>query len=207
MQFIFRPKPHSQIQIQYQQQRRTLVVETTAKWVRDRGLDHAVEKEKHLKPLLNLKNLLVSEPSKSAPISIITRKRDSLQIPFRPIDFIRKYPSVFDEFLPGGVGVLPHFRLTGEALNLDAEQHLVYQSDTYKKQTADRLLKLLMISKTNKIPLSIIECLKWDLGLPHNYEKTIVPEFPDYFRVGGGSGRDEEDGVLELVCWSDELIY
>ena len=57
-----------------------------------------------------------------------------------------------------------------------------------------------MISKTNKIPLSIIECLKWDLGLPHNYEKTIVPEFPDYFRV-----RDEEDGVLELVCWSDEL--
>ena len=57
-----------------------------------------------------------------------------------------------------------------------------------------------MMSKTNKIPLSIIESLKWDLGLPHNYEKTIVPEFPDYFRV-----RDEEDGVLELVCWSDEL--
>ena len=137
MQFIFRQKPHSQIQ--YQQQRRTLVVEITAKWVRDRGLDHAVEKEKHLRPLLNLKNLLVSEPSKSAPISIITQKRDSLQIPFRPIDFIRKYPSVFDEFLPGGVGVLPHVRLTGEALNLDAEQNLVYQSDTYKKQTADRL--------------------------------------------------------------------
>ena len=64
-----------------------------------------------------------------------------------------------------------------------------------------------MISKTNKIPLSIVECLKWDLGLPHNYEKTIVPEFPDYFRVvgGGGRDRDEEDGVLELVCWSDEL--
>ena len=52
-----------------------------------------------------------------------------------------------------------------------------------------------MISKTNKIPLSIIECLKWDLGLPNNYEKTIVPEFPDYFRVVGGGNRDE-DGVL-----------
>ena len=62
-----------------------------------------------------------------------------------------------------------------------------------------------MISKTNKIPLSIIDCLKWDLDLPHNYEKkTIVPEFPDYFRVVGGGNRDE-DGVLELVCWSDEL--
>ncbi|KAK7835594.1 protein root primordium defective 1 [Quercus suber] len=142
-----------------------------------------VEKEKHLKPLPNLKNLLISEPSKSAPISIITQKHDSLQIPFRSIDFIRKYPSVFDEFLPGGIGVLPHVRLTAEALNLDAEQRLVYQSDTYKKQTADPLLKLLMISKTNKIPLSTIDCLKWDLG---------------------GGNRDE-DGVLELVCCSDEL--
>ena len=72
------------------------------------------------------------------PISIITQKRDSLQIPFHSIDFIHKYPFVFDEFLPDGIRVLPHFLLTGEALNLDAEQCLVYQSDTYKKQTADR---------------------------------------------------------------------
>nr|POE89132.1 17.7 kda class i heat shock protein [Quercus suber] len=28
-------------------------------------------------------------------------------------DFTSKYPSVFDEFLPGGIGVLPHVRLTG----------------------------------------------------------------------------------------------
>ena len=32
----------------------------------------------------------------------------------------------------------------------------------------------------------------------------MVPEFPDYFRVLGGGNRDE-DGVLELGCWSDEL--
>ena len=35
-------------------------------------------------------------------------------------------------------------------------------------------------------------------------KKTIVLEFPDYFRVVGGGNRDE-DGVLELVYWSDEL--
>ena len=35
-------------------------------------------------------------------------------------------------------------------------------------------------------------------------KKTVVTEFPDYFRVVGGGNRDE-DGVLELVCWSDEL--
>jgi len=65
-----------------------------------------------------------------------------------------------------------------------------------------------MISRANRIPLSIIELLKWDLGLPQDYEKTIVPEFPDYFRIVGH--RDSAKGLedtraLELVCWSNEL--
>lgn len=51
--------------------------------------------------------------------------------------------------------------------------------------------------------MRIIHNLKWDLGLPHDYEKTVIPEFPDYFRVVGDG--DDDDRVLELVCWSDEL--
>lgn len=58
-----------------------------------------------------------------------------------------------------------------------------------------------MLSRTNKVPLSIINYLKWDLGLPQDYEKTIVPEFPDYFQIVGDGGTR----VLELVCWSNEL--
>ncbi|PPD72601.1 hypothetical protein GOBAR_DD30505 [Gossypium barbadense] len=36
---------------------------TAIKFVRDRGLDHAVEREKNLRPLLSVKNLIKSEPS------------------------------------------------------------------------------------------------------------------------------------------------
>lgn len=50
----------------------------------------------------------------------------------------------------------------------------------YKQEVADRLLKLLMISRINKIPLSVVDKLKWAMGLPQDYVKTIVPEFPDY---------------------------
>ncbi|XP_022730256.1 protein ROOT PRIMORDIUM DEFECTIVE 1 [Durio zibethinus] len=174
---------------------------TTIKFVRDRGLDHAVEREKNLRPLLNVKNLIKLEPSKSLPISIISQHKDSLRIPSRPIEFIRKYPSVFQEFLPGGIGIHPHIKLTPEVLDIDAEEHLVYQSDSYKQLVADRLLKLLMISRMNKIPIRILDILKWDLGLPQNYLKTLVPCFPDYFRLVGS----EDSGQLELVCWSDEL--
>ncbi|KAK1436453.1 hypothetical protein QVD17_02233 [Tagetes erecta] len=170
---------------------------STINWVRDRALDHAVEKERDLKPLINLKNLINSEPSKSLPLSINSDNRSSLCIPTRPIDFIRKYPSVFDEFLPGGIAIHPHIKLTPETLTLDAEEQIFFQSDMQKKDVANRLLKLLMIGRMNKIPLTVVDRLKWDLGLPNDYVQTVVPLFPECFQVKG----DE----LELVCWSDEL--
>lgn len=177
--------------------------EDAYKFVRDRGLDHAVEREKNLRPLLNIKDLIRSEPSKSVPIAVITTQKDSLRITLRPIEFIRSYPSVFLEFLPGGIGIHPHISLTPEVLNLDAEEQLVYGSESYKQGLADRLLKLLMINRINKIPLEILDLLKWDLGLPQDYVETMVPEFPDYFRVIESKSRGCS-GELELVCWSNE---
>ncbi|KAK2972666.1 hypothetical protein RJ640_003439 [Escallonia rubra] len=199
MKFLLRsiPKPPRRTP---HHQHRTLIDAAAVKCVRDRALDHAVEKERNLKSLLSLKTLIGTEPTKSLPLSVISQHRDSLRIPIRPIDFIRQYPSVFHEFLPGNVGITPHVKLTPEVLDLDAEESLIYHSESHRQDAANRLLKLLMIGKINRIPLRIIDCLKWDLGLPQDYTKSIVPEFPDYFKVT--SGNDES---LELVCWSNEL--
>lgn len=177
------------------------------KLIRDRGLDHAVEKEKDLLPLINLKNFIKGEPSKSLPISVIVDNKDNLKIPYRPIEFVRKYPSFFEEFSPGGIGIHPHVKLTPQVLNVDSDEILMYQSDSYKKQVADRLLKLLMLCRIHKIPLSIVDRLKWDLGLPEDYVESVIPEFPDYFRIVGDQDCvfGLESKVLELVCWSDEL--
>uniref|UniRef100_A0A1J3EIP3 Protein ROOT PRIMORDIUM DEFECTIVE 1 n=1 Tax=Noccaea caerulescens TaxID=107243 RepID=A0A1J3EIP3_NOCCA len=177
--------------------------EEAYKFVRDRGLDHAVEREKNLRPLLSIKDLIRSEPAKSVPISVITTQKDSLRVPLRPIEFIRSYPTVFQEFLPGGIGINPHISLTPEVLDLDAEEQLVYGSENYKQGLADRLLKLLMINRINRIPLEILDLLKWDLGLPQDYVETMVPDFPDYFRVIKSKFRGCS-GELELVCWSNE---
>ena len=204
MQFLFRSL-HKPL---HQGHRRGLVDFAAIKHVRDRGLDHAVEREKHLKPVLAVKNLIKSEPSKSLPISIITQQKDFLKIPIRPIELIRRYPSVFQEFLPGGIGIHPHVKLTQQVLDLDIEEQLVYKSENYKNDVANRLLKLLMISRIDKIPLKLLDLFLWDLGLPQDCVKSLVPEFPDYFRVlrdknlSPGSGSDLG---LELVCWSNEL--
>lgn len=159
--------------------------------------------------MLNLKNLLKSEPSKSLPLSSIVDNIDKLRIPCRPIDFIRKYPCFFEEYFPGNVGIHPHVKLTQESLHLDSEEQLVYDSVTFRKGAADRLLKLLMLCRVNEIPLKLIDRLKWDLGLPDNYVDTLVPEFPDYFKVkklNEASIRSNRvESLLELVCWSNEL--
>ncbi|GFP81340.1 protein root primordium defective 1 [Phtheirospermum japonicum] len=178
---------------------------TTLKCPRDRGFDHAVERERHLKPLLNLKNLILSEPSKSIPLALITQSNETLGIPFRPIEFIRKYPSIFQEFHPGDLNIQPHIKLTPEILSLHTEENLLYQSVSYKQDIARRLLKLLMIGKINKIPIFVLDRLSWELGLPRNYAKLIIPEFPDYFRVISENKFGENGKILELVCWTDEF--
>ncbi|EYU22867.1 hypothetical protein MIMGU_mgv1a002392mg [Erythranthe guttata] len=172
---------------------------------RDRGLDHAVEREKHLRALLNLKNLIISEPSKSVPLTLITQANETIGFPFRPIEFIRKYPSIFEEFHPATLNIQPHIKITPETVSLSSEEDLLYQSTTYKQETANRLLKLLMISRINKIPILLLDQLKWELGLPQGFEKVLVPEFPDYFRVISSNNLGEIGKELELVCWSDEF--
>ncbi|MCL7036234.1 hypothetical protein MKW94_012261 [Papaver nudicaule] len=193
----------------YQYQTVCTFVEEGTKQVRDRALDHAVEKEKHLKPLLALKNLIISEPSKSLPVSVASENKTKLGIPTRTIDFIRNYPSVFEEYLPqGGCIADPYVRLTPEVLHIDEKEQLIYSNPTHRDDIADRLLKLLMLARANKIPLWVIDMFQWDLGLPQDYVSTLLAEYPDYFRVTEMESKYVQQKpvpALELVCWSDEL--
>ncbi|KAL8110922.1 protein WHAT'S THIS FACTOR 9, mitochondrial-like [Apium graveolens] len=97
--------------------------------------------------------------------------------------------------------VNPQFRITEEVVALSEEKGNVFRNGLYKKDLADRLLRLLMVGRISKILLRIVDCLKWDLGLPNNYVDSVVPEFPDYFCVRKVNGVV----FLELVCWSEEL--
>ncbi|KAF6158420.1 hypothetical protein GIB67_019459 [Kingdonia uniflora] len=185
-------------------------VEARVKWVRDRGLDHVVEKEKNLRPMIGLKNLINNEPSKSLLVSEILKYKSQLSLPTRSIEFIRNHPSVFQEFLPPDVtAARPHVRLTPEVLELDGDEQIIYASDTHRSNVADRLLKLLMLSRVNKLPLQVVDRLRWDLGLPHDYVRSLVTDYPDYFQIttigSGAFGAPENALALELVCWSKDL--
>ncbi|KAL9174761.1 hypothetical protein ABFS82_02G072500 [Erythranthe guttata] len=179
------------------------------KWVRDPYLDTAVEREKNLKPLLSLKTLILSDPTKTLPLSAVSPLKPHLNLPTAADKFIQNHPLIFKIFLPPNKSnSLPHVKLTPKALSLHYEEMLILSLSRYRKDVAERLAKLLMLARSRKLPLFLIDMFKHDLGLPHDYLLTLLLEFPDYFQICDMGFRDASGEAvfgLELVSWRDEF--
>ncbi|KAL6517770.1 hypothetical protein OROMI_033471 [Orobanche minor] len=184
-------------------------INAKVKWVRDPYLDTAVEREKNLKPLLSLKNLILSQPSQTLALSTISPLKPNLHLPTAAEKFIQNYPLIFKIFLPPNTSnALPHIKLTPKALALHYDETLTLSMSRHRKDVAERLVKLLMLSRAGKLPLYLIDMFKYDLGLPHDYLLTLLLEFPDYFQICEMGFRDSTGDVvfgLELVTWRADL--
>ncbi|KAL4372334.1 hypothetical protein AHAS_Ahas06G0255400 [Arachis hypogaea] len=95
---------------------------------------------------------------------------------------------------------LPCFRLTDTAKLLDSLEEEIHQS--HENDAVERLLKVLMMMRTKTAPLHALQPLKWDLGLPDCFEKTLIPKFPEQFQLvkypNGVSG-------LKISQWREDL--
>lgn len=183
--------------------------------MRDPYLDTVVEREKNLLPCLSLKNLLLSSPSISLPVSLASLHKSRLNLPATVLNFFLKYPSLFHVFRSCSSLSLPHVKLTPEFLNLHQEEQEIHNLMLLRESAAQRLVKLLMLTRACKIPISIIDDLRFDLGLPDNYCLELVSYFPEYFRICRLKYEGNRNiGVrklanvvlgLELVSWKKEL--
>ncbi|KAG4109050.1 hypothetical protein JHK82_013215 [Glycine max] len=84
--------------------------------------------------------------------------------------FIRRYPNIFIEssFLDSGGSPVLCFSLAPEALELHHEEMNILQQNQLELQVM--LCKLLMLTSDRILPLQTIDQLKWDLGLPYDYQ-------------------------------------
>ncbi|XP_057453779.1 protein WHAT'S THIS FACTOR 9, mitochondrial [Lotus japonicus] len=196
---LFSKLPHQFILI------RTFV-NAKVKWVRDPYLDTAVFKEKDLKHVISLKNQIISSPSKSLSIYTASMLKGSLNLPTTTTKFIERYHRVFAQFQPSP-SLPPCVKLTPQALSLHKEEMAVHNSRANREDAVRRLARLLMLAGMGKLPLYVIEKLKWDMGLPHDYVTALLVDYPDYFDVC--SVDDPSSGkqllALELVSWRKEL--
>lgn len=191
---------HRYIQIQ----KRNLV-NVKLKWAKDPIIDPVVSDGAQLKATCTLVSLVASNPDFSLPIYRLSRHRGQLGLPsdLKVSTFMRRYPNIFQEFYcPDSSGTpVPWYKLSPEALGVyHQEMHFVY-GDCYV-DILNRLRKLLMLTKERLLPLQTIDQLRWDLGLPYDYENKLVMKHPDLFSIV--KLPNERVGV-KLLVWDDSL--
>ncbi|KAI4348811.1 hypothetical protein L6164_009488 [Bauhinia variegata] len=176
------------------------IVKVRLKWVKNRSLDHIIDKETDLKAAYLLKDAIKRSSTGFLTAKSVADWQKLLGLTVPVLRFMRRYPTLFEEFPHPRWPSLPCFRLTDTALLLDSQEQSIHE--THEKDTVERLSKVLMMMKSRTVSLLSLQPLKWDLGLPDCLEKTLIPKFPDYFRFVKAS-----NGVtcLRLVQWSEEF--
>lgn len=182
----------------YSYTQKKFLTKVRLKWLKNRGFDHIVNKEKDTKSVCMLKDTFKRQPEYSLPVSSVAKSKDHLGLTVPVLRFLRRFPTIFEEFVGPRYNV-PWFRLTKEVIKHDREEQRIHQE--HGLDTVHRLCKLLMMTKSKKLPLYWIEPWKWDLGLSDDYVEALVPKYSEYLSVvkmPNGPG-------LKLVAWRDEL--
>ncbi|KAF5205048.1 WHAT'S THIS FACTOR 9 protein [Thalictrum thalictroides] len=176
------------------------IVKVRLKWCKNRGLDHIIDKETDLKAACLLKDAIKRSSTGFITSQTVSDWQKHLGLTIPVLRFLRRYPTLFNEFPHSRYPSLPCFKLTDTALLLDSQEQTIHQ--THELDTVERLCKVLMMMKSKAIPFQSLHPLKWDLGLPNDLIKTLIPKYPDLFRV-----EKAVNGVscLSLVDWRDDL--
>lgn len=176
------------------------IVKVRLKWVKNRSLDHVIDKETDLKAACLLKDAVNRSSTGFLTAQSVADWQKLLGLTVPVLRFLRRYPTLFHEFPHPRWPSLPCFRLTDTALFLHSQELSLHQ--THQNGAVEKLSKLLMMSNSRALPLHSLHALKWDLGLPDTFHKTLVPQFPNHFQF-----VKSPNGVvsLKLSRWPDEL--
>lgn len=181
------------------QQIRT-IAKVRLKWVKNRSLDHIIDVQTDLKAACLLKDAIVRSSTGYLTSKSLENSQKLLGITVPTLRFIRRFPTLFHEFPHPKWPSLACFELTHVAKLLQQQEMKVF--DECQADLVERLCRLLMMSKSQMIPLRSIHLLKWDFGLPDDFDKNLVQRFPDHLQIVKGTNGS---ACLKLVQWREEF--
>lgn len=166
---------------------------------KDYPLDSVIERQKKLKIVSKIKDLLVKQPDMVMSLKSLGKYRKQLGLKGkrRCIALLKKYPAVFEIFEEGISAI--YFRLTQEAEDQFMEEQKV--RDELETVLVMKLRKMLMMSVDKRLRLDKVAHLKRDLGLSDDFQTVFVDKYPQYFKVV----QTEAGAALELTYWDPEL--
>ena len=152
---------------------------TSAQYVEQRARDPTFEKymEKHKKliKVVKVQTILLGRRDKTLSLYYLSKLQYKLRLRVGAASFLRKYPHIFHVYKhPARGGTW--FRPTHTAMDLvHAEDKAIKDSELL---VIERLKKLLMISTTGALPLKAFLKAYDELGLPDDFEDSILKKNP-----------------------------
>ncbi|CAA0809750.1 Ubiquitin carboxyl-terminal hydrolase family protein [Striga hermonthica] len=179
---------------------------TSSKRVQDRSknkrvhdLEIVTEKHKMVMKILHLFEILKSEPENIIPLRNLDQHRRQINLPkpHKISDFLRKSPKLF-ELYKDTRGVV-WCGMTEKAEDLVKEEEELIEKNGEK--AAEYVTRMLMMSADKRLALDKIAHFRRDFGLPIDFRKYWVHNYPENFRVVQPFKPHDDSEYLELVTW------
>ncbi|XP_047084644.1 protein WHAT'S THIS FACTOR 1, chloroplastic [Lolium rigidum] len=169
-------------------------------WRRDEALDASINRDRRFRLASRLIREVLLSPGRRLLLRYLAKRRERIRLPVHVQTFLRRYPTLLSVSAPPDPVASPSPHLLSY---LDSAARL---QATHSPLLASRLAKLLMISSTRALPVAKIAAAKRDFGLPDDFLVSLVPRYPDLFRLVGDPGPDASgNAFLELASWDDRL--
>ncbi|KAL6532925.1 hypothetical protein OROGR_013885 [Orobanche gracilis] len=176
------------------------ITKVRLKWVKNRSLDHIIDVQTDIKAACLIKDAIVRSPTGFLTSKSLQDSQKLLGLTVPTMRFIRRYPSLFEEYPHPKYPSLACFKLTQLGKMMQEMETSVLEE--CKGDTVERLCRVLMMTRNKMLPLQSLHPLKWDLGLPDDFDRNLTKEYPDHFRVVKGTNGLN---CLKLVQWRDEF--
>ncbi|KAG8388115.1 hypothetical protein BUALT_Bualt02G0092200 [Buddleja alternifolia] len=146
-----------------------------------------------------IKNIIIRCPDQVAPINFLQKKFKSLDLQGQALNWLKKYPCCFEMYR---VNDEYFCQLTKRMKFLVEEEESI--KDLQEPVFVERLAKLLMMSKNQRLNVLKINELKRNFGFPDDYLLRIVPKYSHMFRVVNYTGRRSSMDI-ELTSWNPDF--
>ncbi|XP_060179243.1 protein WHAT'S THIS FACTOR 1 homolog, chloroplastic [Lycium barbarum] len=175
-------------------------------YYRVNDLDRVMELQKKPSLILRLKSIIQSQKNQYLLLRDLEKEVGFVQ-KWNFMGIIEKYPTIFR--VTGGNRTPPMVMLTEKAdkIALEEDEARVQMEPILVKN----LRKLLMLSVDCMLPLETIQLVENDLGLPSDFEQSLIPKYPQFFSVKDVNGRtslqlENWDSLLAVTAREERLV-
>ncbi|KAF9589758.1 hypothetical protein IFM89_028667 [Coptis chinensis] len=174
---------------------------TSAQYVDSRTRDPTYEKlmksYKNLLKVYSIQDLILANPKNpTLPLDILSKLAQKLHLNRGALSFLRKYPHIFTLFY-NRLKCQPFCKLTETAAQIVRNEALAVNAS--KDIVVERLVRLLLVASSKELPLRAIFKVWRELGLPDDFEKSVIAQNPDIF-ILVNNANEPNTHILKLVA-------